>query len=331
MRIPGLKTLRKSARWLKSRFIPGALILGYHRVSEERLDPYSICVTPPHFAEQLEVLSRYARVIPLRALVQGLQENKIPPRSVVLTFDDGYADRLYQVRPLLEKYQVPATVFVVAGSLGCQFWWDELAGLLLSQPVNPGMLRLSIRGTSLEWILNRSSMPQKGRRDSISPQGLLNELYELILPLPLEEQQRILAEIKTWSGVAPKDTLTHTALRTEEIQNLLQDGLIELGSHSVTHPMLEKLPIEQQRFEIEQSKVILEAISGRPVVSFSYPNGSFLESTEVLVRQAGYTCACTSQNDLVWRGSNPYRLPRFWIPDWDGLSFSKFLNLWINH
>ena len=127
MRMPGVKTLRQSARWLRSRFSGGALILGYHRVAKVDSDSHGLCVSPQHFAEQLEALRRLARPVALHELVRGLQTGTLPRRAVALTFDDGYLDVLQQAYPLLEAYQVPATVFVVSDYLGRQFWWDTIA------------------------------------------------------------------------------------------------------------------------------------------------------------------------------------------------------------
>ena len=140
MRVRGFKTLKKSTRWLKSRFVKGTLILGYHRVAEVSRDPYELCVTPRHFAAQLEVLRQQAKPMHLTDIVEALQKGDLPKRSVVLTFDDGYADMLYQARPLLEHYQIPATFFITTGYLGDEFWWDELERLLSSAPILPDQL-----------------------------------------------------------------------------------------------------------------------------------------------------------------------------------------------
>lgn len=66
MKLLGIKMAKKSARWLSSRFVDGALILGYHRIAEALADPYSMRVTPGHFAQQLEILRKYAHPISSR-------------------------------------------------------------------------------------------------------------------------------------------------------------------------------------------------------------------------------------------------------------------------
>src|SRR5690606_36408110 len=126
----GTRTL---TRWWGRRFRPQALILLYHRVTTLENDPWSLAVTPEHFAEHMEVLRRYTYPLPLRDLVQRVRTGRFPEGSVAITFDDGYRDNLYAAKPLLERHEIPATVFIATGYTGREreFWWDELEALLL--------------------------------------------------------------------------------------------------------------------------------------------------------------------------------------------------------
>ena len=144
MRVPGVKTAKTFSRWVQARILGGALILGYHRVAHVTRDEYEVCVTPKHFAEQMEMVNKYAYPISLAKLVQYLKAGSLPPKSVAVTFDDGYADNLYEAKPILEKYQIPATVFVCTGYVGREFWWDELDRLVMSTQADLGALRLQI-------------------------------------------------------------------------------------------------------------------------------------------------------------------------------------------
>jgi len=154
-----MQRLRQAARRLKYRFASHALILMYHRVTELPNDPYLLAVTPKHFAEQLEVIRRYGVPMPLRQMVEALQNGKVPKRAVVVTFDDGYADNLHQAKPLLERYEIPATVFVTAGQVGSrrEFWWDELDRLLLQAGTLPARLQLNLNGNAYERELGEAS------------------------------------------------------------------------------------------------------------------------------------------------------------------------------
>jgi hypothetical protein len=90
MRIPGLKTLKRGLKQMRSQLTSGgALILGYHRIAEGENDPYSLCVSTSNFQDQLDVLQHEVQPISLQLLVEGLYLRDVPQRAVVITFDDG--------------------------------------------------------------------------------------------------------------------------------------------------------------------------------------------------------------------------------------------------
>jgi peptidoglycan/xylan/chitin deacetylase (PgdA/CDA1 family) len=329
LKIPGLKRSKLFVRWLRSRNKAGALILGYHRISNNPEDPFSICVSPDHFAQQLEILHKKAIVISLNDFVSRIREKRLPRRTVVLTFDDGYADFFYTAKPLLDQFQMPATVFISAGSLGDTPWWDELGTLIMSPEQLPRSLRLFTGGKHCEWQIQGEVKDGNSEANRSSRLHLLEELYHVLVHLSFEEQKRIIANIRGWIGSNPYDHKMPRLLTEEEVRELAKRNLLEIGSHSVSHLLLADHPVEMQHFEINHSRSILEKITGKNVLSFSYPHGSLLDVTKSMVKQAGYICACSSHNDFAWRESQRFNLPRFWIQDWDGKTFSKWLRLWI--
>src|SRR5829696_3251896 len=155
----GVRGLRQIARRPRNRPGHRVRILLYHRVAELRLDPWFLSVTPRNFAEHLEVLQRYAQPISLERLYQGLLEGGLPERAVAVTFDDGYADNLHDAKPLLARYEVPATVFLATGYIGHEreFWWDELDRILLQPGTLPKALRLSVDGRTHRWELGKAA------------------------------------------------------------------------------------------------------------------------------------------------------------------------------
>ncbi|MGH8001599.1 MAG: polysaccharide deacetylase family protein, partial [Brasilonema sp.] len=128
MKLPGVSRLRRVAKGLRGRLAPGGLILMYHRITEVESDPWSICVNPRHFAQQMEVLRKFGEVVSLQQFNQTLQQGKTPHWQIAVTFDDGYTDNLYSAKPLLEHYDIPATMFLTSGYMEQKrdLWWDEL-------------------------------------------------------------------------------------------------------------------------------------------------------------------------------------------------------------
>ncbi len=336
--------------WFRRQFETRALILLYHRVTEVDVDPWSLCVTPQHFAEHLEVLHGYAQPVSLQELGQVLHARsfrKLPRRSVIVTFDDGYADNLYHAKPLLDRYGVPATVFVTTGAIGREreFWWDELERLLLQPGTLPQFLRLRVNGKTHEWELGQSGQyseescarhRQWRTWDTGEPSSrhfLYRSIYKLLRPLPSTERRKVQDELLVWAGAKAAARPTHRSLSLHEVCALGQGGLVDIGAHTVTHPVLSALPVCAQRDEIQQSRAQLEEVLGRPVTAFSYPHGFHSGHTPeivALVRELGFATACSTLEAVARRDTDPFALPRVSVGEWGGEQFSRWLRGWFS-
>jgi peptidoglycan/xylan/chitin deacetylase (PgdA/CDA1 family) len=315
----------------------------YHRVSEKDVDPWSLNVTPRNFSEHLMVLKRHAFPMRLDRLVDAHLEGNIPNRGTVVTFDDGYANNLYEAKPILERHDVPATVFVATGYIGHrrEFWWDELDRVLLSPGRLPERLELGISGNHHNWDLGAAvdygeeehrrdndttaAEPQQGPRISF-----YFSVWERLHPLPEHEREKAMEQILTWANVRTAARQTHRPLDAEEVRTLERGGLVEIGVHTVHHLSLSSHPPAVQREEIQGGRRELEEVLGHPVKSFSYPFGQFRNDTATLVRRAGFSCACTTEEEPVWKLNDRFQLPRFGVENWSGEEFEKRLERWFN-
>lgn len=316
----------------------------YHSVAEVDSDPWSLSVTPQHFAEQLEVIRKYAHPARLQQLTQELEAGKHSRRSIVITFDDGYANNLHNAKPLLERYDIPATVFVASGYVESEreFWWDELERLLLQPGPLPKKLELEINGSNYHWELGKAayyseddyrqdrSWGVEQQSDPTPRHFLYRSLHQLLQPLLEDERRRMLNKLLTWAGAQPKGRLTHRSLTMVEVSTLEQGELLEVGSHTVTHPFLSALPVALQRDEIQQSKARLEEIIGHPVSSFAYPYGDYTAESIAVVQEAGFTCACSCVVNSVQPYTDQFQLPRLEVKDWDGEEFARRLSRWFD-
>lgn len=329
MKIPGVKTAKTFSRWLQARIFGGALILGYHRIADVVRDEYEVCVTPEHFAEHMTVVSKYAHPISLSKLVRDLRVGSLPPRSIAVTFDDGYADNLYNAKPILEKYEVPATVFVCTGYTGGEFWWDELERSVMLSKTDLRSLRLKIGENSFVWNQLEVS-PKAGSPVDVSIRRKFHHaLYHFLLPLDVEDRTLAMNTIRNWSATSSDKVSESRSMSPAELMQLVDDGLIEIGAHTRFHPMLPHLSLERQHEEIISSKQDLEDLLGKRVDGFAYPNGKATEEARWIVREAGFLFACTSQPDMVRRGSDLHELTRFWQNDVDGDKFLRGLKTWL--
>lgn len=334
--------VKHTGRWLRNRLQPGALILMYHRVAAVDCDPWGLCVHPKHFEEHLSVLQQYSYPTRLNQLSQGLESSRLD-RQVIITFDDGYADNFSTAIPLLERYNIPATIFVVAGKMYSQqeFWWDELDRILLQPGVLPSTLSLELNNQCYQWSLSQAasytekdyetyrSWNASEENDPNDRHRLYRQLYELLHPLSAEVRETGLKQLRQWAGLSSLGRSTHRTVSTTELATLKQHELIEIGAHTLTHPYLSKLPVEQQETEIQQSKTELENLLGQPVTSFSYPHGDYTEETVSIVKRAGFQRACSSLVDNVYQHSDRFLLPRVEVQNWNGEQFAKWLSRWI--
>ncbi len=342
----GIAPLRQIVRPPKNRAEQRGLILLYHRVAESHSDPWFLSVTPGHLAEHLKTLRQHAQPISLQRLSQGLLDGDLPERPVVLTFDDGYADNLHEAKPLLERYGIPATVFVATGYIGHErgFWWDELDRLLLQPGTLPRELRLRIDRKTYRWKLGKAAhyyyedttrrplrWRSQGDGASVSRRHLYYSLWELLHPLAEGERQKVLDQLRAWADAESEASLTPRPLSSEEVVALAQGELIEIGAHTVTHPALAALPAALQRDEILKSRIRLEEILGRRVSSFSYPHSSLSAETIAMVRESDFARACTTVTGDVERSTDLFRLPREPVGDWDGREFAKRLSRWFDY
>jgi peptidoglycan/xylan/chitin deacetylase (PgdA/CDA1 family) len=337
--------LRHPIGQLTQLFGRRVMILVYHRVTQLHSDPWSLAVTMQHFAEQLEVLRRHVQPIRLEQLVNALHGGDLPRRAAVVTFDDGYADNLHQGKPLLDRYDVPATVFVATGAIGGEreFWWDELDRLLLQPGSAPRELCVTIAGRRYSWDLGevasygedtaRHHRSWRAWEAAPSPRhAVYQSLCQHLRTLTTDQQREVLAQLLAWATVEPAVRPSHRALTANEVVRLTRGGLVEIGAHTVTHPTLPALPVELQRQEIEQSKAFLESLLERPVTSFAYPFGSrhdYTADTMSTVRAAGFSSACSTSGSVVRPSSDLYQLPRIYAQDCDGEQFEKLLSRWL--
>ncbi len=322
-------------RRLARRIIPQAIILLYHRVADATFDPQLLCVSPKHFAEQMEILRAAFRPNSLRTLSERKLLNLWPPRTVVVTFDDGYADNLVNAKPILQQYDIPATVFVTTEFIGGKQlpYWDELANLFLQTPSLPPRLSLVVKGDMKTWEFG-SEPPVDASWNLLQGCNLARQdaymvLCDLLRSVTPTEREETLTEIRRWSGKAESVSTTNRFMTADELGLLTDGGLVEIGAHTMTHPDLALLTLEEQRSEIVQGRLRLEEMAGQKVHSFSYPYGTrdnYTGETVQIMKDEGFDCACSNFGGTVWFGSDLYQLPRVLVRNWSAEEFTKNIN-----
>jgi peptidoglycan/xylan/chitin deacetylase (PgdA/CDA1 family) len=284
-------------------FSPSLSILIYHRVVPEpdALVPDQVCAR--EFDWQLAVLDRWFNVLPLRDAVARLRDGTLPARAACVSFDDGYADNDTVALPILRKYGMSATFFVATAYLdGGRMFNDSVIETVRAVRGT----RLDARGAGLD-ALPISTLDERRRTIEI--------LLGALKYLPQEERQRRVDALATEAaGGLPSDLM----MTSGQVRHLRERGM-EVGAHTVSHPILANLTPENARIEIRGSKQRLEAITGAPVTLFAYPNGKpgvdYRREHIGMVRELGFDAAFSTAWGVSVRGSDRYQLPRF--TPWD--------------
>lgn len=321
-----------------------AVVLMYHRIAGVAVDPWQMAVSPEHFEEQLQVLEKKYRVIPVQELIRQLHKGSLSPGSICLTFDDGYADNYRTAMPLLEKYQCPASFFMVTRFIGREhlFWWNVLGDVLLNAEKLPETLSLRIREKHVSFRLNGDAkltgeLRQKHRAwhwPDPPPSGraaVYLDIYERLKPLPYEERQVIMEEIRSWPEGHRESPAQEACfpVTAAELLNIGKHPLLDIGLHTHSHPALGFHPPEIQYQEIENCRKYLENTIDRYMNTLAYPHGSYNRDTLRVVREQQLGAAFTTEEQAITKRAGLYRLGRFQVGSWNGEEFERRLSAWV--
>jgi peptidoglycan/xylan/chitin deacetylase (PgdA/CDA1 family) len=291
-------------------------ILVYHRVISEPdpLVPDQVCAR--EFDWQLAVLGRWFTVLPLREAAVRLRGGTLPVRAACVTFDDGYSDNVTVALPILRRRGVPATFFLATSFIDGGIMWNDSVIETIRRAQGD---TLDARCIGLDTL-------------SISTIGLRRQAIERALAalkyLPLGERQRRVEDLAAETSCSLPSDLMMTA---EQVRHLRVSDM-EIGAHTVTHPILAQLDPERAGSEIRDSKRRLEEITGNPVTLFAYPNGKpgrdYRREHVGMVRESGFEAAVTTAWGVAHAASDPYQLPRF--TPWDKTPGKFVLRLFHN-
>jgi peptidoglycan/xylan/chitin deacetylase (PgdA/CDA1 family) len=339
VRIRGIGRATKLVQSVRKRFAAHALILAYHRIAYTEADPWGLCVSPQHFAEHLDILARRGPLLSMRELARRLRDGTLPHGAVAITFDDGYADNLFQAKPLLERHDAAATVFVPSGHVGNaeEFWWDRLQCLLLEPGMLPRRLCIERSGARVEHDLGDDARydEQSYYRDRTwrvsdptptARHALYQSVARILRRLRGAAQREVLDDLARWAGVSDGHRAEYRTLSEAELRALANGGLVEIGAHTVSHPALSELPEPVQEREIADSRARLEELLEEPVRSFAYPYADRSPATPAIVSRAGFESAVTTDPGTASIVSPRFALPRALVDNVNGDRFSAWLD-----
>lgn len=222
------------------------------------------------FQSALRFLTKHYTPVSLQQVVSSFEGETLPPRPVLVTFDDAYASVGEFAAPVCAEFGVPAVFFVNAVCLdNRELALDNLvchvANVLGLDPIN-----LAIRSV------------QVGEHAEVRS---LTEIFSRYLPsLSLDTRTAFQNTLRELSGINESDLAweTNLYLTSQQLRDLV-DFDFEIGDHTYTHVNCRALSVEELTEEIDGNRMALEAISGRKVRAFSVPYGSPADLTSTLL------------------------------------------------
>jgi peptidoglycan/xylan/chitin deacetylase (PgdA/CDA1 family) len=255
------------------------------------------------FEQQMRWVRDWFNVLPLVDAVGRLYEGRLPARALAITFDDGYADNAEVAAPILRRLGLTATFFVSTGFLdgGCMFNDRIIEAIRSSRTGELDLARFGLGRYALETIEQK--------------RGAIEALLRAVKHLDSANREAAVEKIVQASAAPPAPSLM---MQPSQVRALRALGM-DVGAHTVHHPILTRLAIAEAQREIVESKAYLEDLLREPVPLFAYPNGvpgrDYAPEHVRLVRECGFAAAVSTSWGAASSKTDRYQLPRF--TPWD--------------
>jgi peptidoglycan/xylan/chitin deacetylase (PgdA/CDA1 family) len=307
----GLETLYYSGvHHLARRMFAGVgTILTFHRVRPHSGDSFqpnhSLEVTPAFLADTIRALrAQDIEIVSINEAHRRLAQRDYARRFAVLTFDDGYRDNLVHAWPVLKRYNAPFVVYVASAFADGDgmLWWMALEESI----ARSDRVAATINGVRREF--NCATPAAKAAAWEVLYDHLAGETDET-------RARATVREIALASGVDPAAQCRDTCMSWGELAGLAEDPLVTIGAHTMSHPILGRLKLEEARAEIEDGARRIAAKLGVRPLHFAYPVGNVAAAAGrefTLAAEAGFKTAVTTRPGMLFPGhrDTPMALPR---------------------
>jgi peptidoglycan/xylan/chitin deacetylase (PgdA/CDA1 family) len=263
-------------------------VLTYHRVDEPAarpwLDPSLISATPEVFDEQMRYLSNNYNLVTTTDILASLEtrnSNDLPARAVAVTFDDGYFDFEEHAWPILKRYRIPVTLFVPTAypdQPERTFWWDDLYHAI----------QITSRKDNLNTPIGLLSLSNASRGQTYK------RLKIYIKTLKHAEAISTVRQFCSELGVQPT---TNCILGWDSLRRLTSEGVV-LGAHTRTHPLMNRVTLEEAQDEAIGSSQDLERELGSTLPIFAYPSGAYNDKVAIMLNNVGFKLAFTTSRGI---------------------------------
>lgn len=289
---------------------PSVVIFRYHSIQERPEDfDSTIGCDSIHatsiFERQMELLAQRFTPVSMDDVLHFLKGGKsLPPRAVAVTFDDGYKDNFRFAAPVLNRYGVPGTFYVLVDSVDRSRapWYCRLRHAFLTSRNRTwheqGAAPCDLTTPKDRFAAFTAAAGLCAKSDAATREQYIRDAESALDPQPFPAESDLM-------------------MNWDEARTLAKSGHI-VGAHTMTHPNMAYVSAEDARRELADSKSKLEKELGRPVLHFSYPHPALRpqwnQTTLNLTIELGYSTAVTTTSGAVRAGANPFTLPRTYVP-----------------
>lgn len=315
--MPIKTSLKRASGWLylhspkgRSQLRGAGVILMLHRVLADDASaalPHrnELCVGPQAFERLLRWLRQHFDCVHLMGLLKDHQQPRGDSRpKVALTFDDGWRDNALNAFPLLQQYQVPASIFLSTDYIGSRqrFWWESLGETLWgSHGEGPRhtlieALRKIGRPLPAAYFMNQ--------RPNARSQTLAGYLQSLKTLSP--------AALHQLTDACPAESLPQ-ALDWQQVRELEGSGLISFGPHGASHALLPGLDNQRLDEELSRSHHALQQGCQQPLPVYCYPNGDHDARVRARLAAHRYPFALSTRAGICQGHDDPLALPRIGV------------------
>ncbi|TAM42337.1 MAG: polysaccharide deacetylase family protein [Burkholderiaceae bacterium] len=279
-------------------------VLIFHRVLPVPDPLFPTETDARRFTEVCGWLKSWFNVLPLDQAVSRLKVGSLPARAACITFDDGYADNFQVAMPILQQHGLPATFFIATGFLDGGRMWNDTIIEAIRSATSP-LLDFSLLN------LGQHSIGTLAER-----RAAIGALIDQIKYRPAAERIGVTEQIAQIARVQLPQGLMMTS---QQVKLMHQVGM-QIGAHTVSHPILAQLADDQAKDEIVKSKAFLEQLLDERVGLFAYPNGKpgedYSPQTVGIIRSLDFDAAVSTQWGASKHGDDPMQIKRF--TPWDG-------------
>jgi len=278
-----------------------AYILMYHRIIDDEKSKNfhslkSLFVAKREFELQIKYLFKKYSIISLDTLLSSLQgKTRLPRISFAITFDDGYKDNYLNAYPILKKYNMPATIFLITDYIGTNkvFWWDKVVFILKNSNLNELVAKLDWDLYPFEIVRQFNYLIQatEKRKDK-----LIEGIVENFQKFDEIKREEIIEDLINKSDISLALIQKSNQILSWEEINEMKDDLITFGSHTKSHPLLTQLEDNKLKEEIYNPKLEIEKKINKKIFFFAYPFGKSNQTIKKMLKNAGYMAAFSTSN-----------------------------------